>query len=126
MGEVYRAVDTNLGREVAIKILPDVFASDPERLARFEREAQTLASLNHSNIAQIYGFEQVGGIHVLVMELVEGETLSDRIARGPMPLDGGARHRQANDRSARSRARDRASSIATSNRPTSRSPRMER
>jgi Tol biopolymer transport system component len=87
MGEVYRALDTNLGRQVAIKILPDIFASDPERLARFEREAKTLATLNHSNIAQIYGFEKADGIRVLVMELVEGETLADRIARGPVPLN---------------------------------------
>ena len=87
MGEVYRALDTNLGRQVAIKILPDIFASDPERLARFEREAKTLATLNHSNIAQIYGLEKADGIRVLVMELVEGETLADRIARGPVPLN---------------------------------------
>jgi hypothetical protein len=76
MGEVYRATDTTLGRLVAIKILPDAFASDPERLARFEREAKTLASLNHPNIAAIYGFEKSAGLHALVMELVEGGDLS--------------------------------------------------
>ena len=87
MGEVYRALDTNLGRQVAIKILPDTFAHDPERLARFEREAKTLASLNHPNIAQIYGLEKSDGVRALVMELVEGPTLADRIAQGPIPLD---------------------------------------
>src|SRR5438093_12747186 len=81
MGEVYRARDTKLHRDVAIKVLPDLFASDPERLARFEREAQVLASLNHPNIAAIYGVED----GALVMELVEGETLADRIACGPLP-----------------------------------------
>jgi eukaryotic-like serine/threonine-protein kinase len=87
MGEVYRGTDTNLGRQVAIKVLPEAFASDPERLARFEREAKTLAALNHSNIAHIYGFEKADGIRALVMELVEGDTLADRIARGPIPVD---------------------------------------
>ena len=87
MGEVYRALDTNLGRQVAIKILPDTFAHDPERLARFEREAKALAALNHPNIAQIYGFEKTEGIRALAMELVEGGTLADRIARGRIPID---------------------------------------
>ncbi|MDP3717936.1 MAG: protein kinase [Acidobacteriota bacterium] len=90
MGEVYRAVDANLGRSVAIKVLPDAFAQDPERLARFEREAKTLASLNHSNIAQVFGLEKGGTdlrMRALVMELVEGPTLADRIAKGPIPLD---------------------------------------
>ena len=87
MGEVYRATDTTLGRQVAIKILPDAFASDPERLARFEREAKTLASLNHPHIAAIYGFEKSAGMHALVMELVEGPTLADRVAQGPISLD---------------------------------------
>ena len=87
MGQVYRAMDTTLGRQVAIKILPDAFASDPERLARFEREARTLASLNHPHIAAIYGFEKSAGMHALVMELVEGEDLSQRIARGAIPFD---------------------------------------
>src|SRR5258705_3233375 len=87
MGEVYLAIDTALGRQVAIKILPDAFAADPERLARFEREAKTLASLNHPHIAAIYGFEKSAGMHALVMELVEGPTLADRIAQGPISLD---------------------------------------
>src|SRR5262245_16162043 len=86
MGEVYRATDTNLGRDVAIKVLPEAFAQDPERVARFEREAKTLASLNHPNIAGIYGLEKSQGTYALVMELVEGETLADRISRGPIPL----------------------------------------
>jgi Tol biopolymer transport system component len=85
MGEVYRALDTTLARQVAIKVLPVAFASDFERLARFEREAKTLAALNHVNIAQIYGFEQVDGVRALVMELVDGETLAERIARAPIP-----------------------------------------
>ena len=83
MGEVYRARDTKLGRDVAIKILPRVFTSDPDRLARFEREARMLASLNHPHIGAIYGLEDVDGMRALVLELVEGETLADRIARGP-------------------------------------------
>jgi eukaryotic-like serine/threonine-protein kinase len=87
MGEVYRATDTTLGRQVAIKLLPDAFAADVERLARFEREAKTLASLNHPHIAAIYGFEKSGGAYALVMELVEGDDLSQRIARGAIPLD---------------------------------------
>ena len=87
MGQVFRAMDTTLGRQVAIKILPDAFASDPERMSRFEREAKTLASLNHPHIAAIYGFEKSSGLHALVMELVEGEDLSQRIARGAIPLD---------------------------------------
>ena len=86
MGEVYRARDTKLNRDVALKILPDAFASDPDRLARFTREAQTLASLNHSNIAAIYGIEESGDLRALVMELVEGEDLSAHIGRGPIPL----------------------------------------
>jgi Tol biopolymer transport system component len=87
MGEVYRARDTRLDRDVAIKILPAAFASDSDRIARFQREAKTLAALNHSNIAQVFGLEQVGDSHALVMELVAGEDLSDRIARGPIPID---------------------------------------
>ena len=75
MGEVYRARDTKLNRDVALKILPDAFANDPDRLARFTREAQTLAALNHPNIAAIYGLEESGGVRALVMELVEGEDL---------------------------------------------------
>jgi serine/threonine-protein kinase len=87
MGAVYRATDTSLGRQVAIKVLPDAFAAKPDRLARFEREAKTLASLNHPHIAAIYGFEKSAHQHALVMELVEGEDLSQRIARGAIPLD---------------------------------------
>src|SRR6188768_2520332 len=83
MGEVYRARDTKLNRDVAIKVLPDLFALDPERLARFTREAQTLASLNHPNIAAIYGVED----RALIMELVEGQTLAERIKQGPIPLE---------------------------------------
>jgi Tol biopolymer transport system component len=87
MGAVYRATDTSLGRQVAIKVLPDVFAQDAERLARFEREAKTLASLNHPNIAAVYGLESSGSVRALVMELVSGEDLSQRIARGAIPID---------------------------------------
>src|SRR5499426_2790767 len=87
MGEVYRARDTRLKRDVALKILPESFATDPERLARFQREAEVLASLNHPNIAAIHGLEEADGTRALVMELVEGETLADRITRGPLPID---------------------------------------
>ena len=87
MGQVFRARDTKLDRDVAIKILPEAFAHDADRLARFQREAKTLASLNHPNIAGIYGLEESGGVTALVMELVEGEDLSQRIARGAIPLD---------------------------------------
>ncbi len=87
MGEVYRARDTKLNREVALKLLPEVFASDTDRLSRFTREAQTLASLNHPHIAQIYGLEESHGVRALVMELIEGDDLSNRIARGPIPID---------------------------------------
>src|SRR4030095_12153487 len=87
MGEVYRARDTRLDRDVAIKILPEAFAADAERVARFQREAKVLASLNHPNIAIIHGLEQTDGAHALVMELVEGEDLAQRIACGAIPLD---------------------------------------
>jgi len=92
MGEVYRATDTKLGRDVALKLLPDAFAADPERLARFEREAKLLASLNHPGIAHLYGFDAVTledgtRAHVLVMELVEGEDLAARLKRGAIPVD---------------------------------------
>ena len=87
MGEVYRARDTKLNRDVALKVISDTFALDPDRVARFTREAQVLASLNHPHIAAIYGFEDSGAIHALVLELVEGETLADRIARGPIQID---------------------------------------
>ena len=86
MGVVYRAHDTKLQRDVALKVLPESFARDPERLTRFQREAQLLASLNHPNIAQIYGFEEVDGSGCIVMELVDGETLSERLKRGPFPI----------------------------------------
>src|SRR5712691_10481776 len=79
MGEVYRARDTKLNRDVAIKVLPDLFASDPERLARFQREAQVLASLNHPNIAHIHGLEESQSIRALVMEFVDGPTLAERM-----------------------------------------------
>ena len=105
MGEVYRARDTTLGRDVALKTLPASFAGDPERLARFEREAKTLASLNHPHIAQIYGFERAGDTCALVMELVEGEDLSQRIARGALPLDEARADREADRRGARRGAR---------------------
>jgi len=87
MGEVYRASDTKLHRDVAIKLLPEVFASDPDRMARFSREAQVLASLSHPNIAAIHGLEDSGGRRALVMELVEGETLAERLKKGPLPLE---------------------------------------
>ena len=87
MGEVYRAEDTNLSREVAIKVLPEQFTQDPQRLARFEREAKLLASLNHPNIAAIYGFEKADGVHFLALELVPGETLQERVAKGPVPVE---------------------------------------
>jgi serine/threonine-protein kinase len=87
MGEVYRATDTHLNRLVAVKVLPEAFNRDSERLARFEREAKTLATLNHPNIAAIHGFEKSSGTHALVMELVEGPTLAERIAQGPLPVD---------------------------------------
>jgi Tol biopolymer transport system component len=85
MGEVWRATDTSLGREVALKVLPEVFAEDAERRARFEREAKLLANLNHPNIATLYGLEEIEGHHLLVMELIEGEDLAERVARGPIP-----------------------------------------
>jgi len=87
MGEVYRARDTKLNRDVALKILPDAFAIDGDRIARFRREAQVLASLNPPNIAAIYGFEDSGSAHALVLELVDGPTLADRIAKGAIPFD---------------------------------------
>src|SRR5687767_15764039 len=87
MGEVYQARDTALNRQVAIKLLLPAVAGDPDRLVRFQREARVLASLNHPHIAQVHGFEDAGGRHALVMELVEGPTLADRIARGPIPID---------------------------------------
>ena len=103
MGEVYRARDTRLKCDVALKILPGAVATDEDRLARFQREAEVLAALNHPNIAAIYGLEECNGLRALVMELVEGETLAERTARGAIPFDealpiaariaGGARNR---------------------------------
>ena len=87
MGEVYQARDTKLNRDVALKVLPDLFASDPDRLARFQREAQLLASLNHPNIGAIYGLEESDGIQALALELIEGPTLADRIADGPLSIE---------------------------------------
>ncbi len=107
MGEVYRARDTKLNRLVAIKVLLPAVANDPDRLARFSREAQFLASLNHPHIAQIHGLEDTGGLHALVMELVEGPTLADRIAQGAIPIDEALADRDADRRGARSGARAR-------------------
>jgi serine/threonine protein kinase len=87
MGEVYRATDTKLKRQVAIKVLPASVSGDAERLARFQREAEVLASLNHPNIAAIHGLEESDGVKALVMELVEGPILADRIAQGAIPMD---------------------------------------
>ena len=87
MGEVYQARDTKLDRDVALKVLPEAFTSDPDRLARFEREAKVLASLNHPNIGSIYGLEEAEGVKALVLELIEGPTLADRIKQGPIPID---------------------------------------
>jgi len=87
MGEVYQARDRKLDRDVAVKVLPEEFARDTDRVARFQREAKLLASLNHPNIAAIYGLEESEGTSYLVLELVEGETLADRIKRGPIPVE---------------------------------------
>src|SRR3990170_7164495 len=87
MGEVYRAWDSKLERDVALKLLPEIFARDPERVARFKREAKLLASLNHPNIATIHGLEESNGSHFLVMELVEGETLAEQVRRGSVEID---------------------------------------
>ena len=117
MGEVYRATDSRLKREVAIKVLPAAFTEDKERLARFEREAQLLAQLHHPNIASIFGLEESGGVQALVMELVDGPTLAERLEAGPLPF------RRAFLSRCRSRKRSkkpttRGSSIATSSRRT--------
>ncbi len=87
MGEVYRATDTKLNRDVALKILPQQFASDSQRMARFQREAEVLASLDHPNIGQIYGIEEAGRTKALVLQLIEGPTLAERIAQGPIPVE---------------------------------------
>ena len=104
MGEVYRARDTRLRRDVAIKVLPESFADDPDRLARFQREAQVLASLNHPNIGGIHGLEESGGARDLVMELVEGKSF-ERIARGPLPIDEALRSRSKSPRRWKRRTR---------------------
>ena len=87
MGEVYRATDTKLNRDVALKILPEQFASDTQRMGRFQREAEVLASLDHPNIGQIYGIEEAGQTKALVLQLIEGPTLAERIAQGPIPVE---------------------------------------
>jgi serine/threonine protein kinase len=87
MGEVYRARDTHLHRDVAVKILPETFAADPDRVARFEREARTLATLNHPHIAQVFGLEKTAGLVAIIMELVEGDDLAARLSRGPIEVD---------------------------------------
>src|ERR1039458_2292397 len=87
MGEVYRARDPRLARDVALKVLPEAFAADSERMARFEREAKVLASLNHPNVAAIYGLEESNSVRALVLELVEGQTLAERILQGPIPVE---------------------------------------
>ena len=86
MGEVYRARDTKLGREVAVKVLPSAVASDSEKIARLERARRLLGAVNHPNIATLHGLEEADGVHFLVMELIEGETLAERIADGPLPM----------------------------------------
>src|SRR5215831_11274108 len=87
MGDVYQARDSRLGRSVAIKLLPEAFARDPDRIARLEREARVLASLNHTNIAAVHGLEEAGGRTFVVMEMVSGETLAERIRRGPLSVE---------------------------------------
>jgi len=106
MGEVYRARDTKLGRDVALKVLPPLFTADRDRLARFEREARLLATLNHPHIGAIYGLEEADGIRALVLELVEGGTLADRLAPGPIPLKEALNDRSADCRRAGCRARE--------------------
>ena len=113
MGQVYRATDTKLNRQVALKILPEAIADDPDRLARFQREAQVLASLNHPGIAVIYGIEESDDTRALVLELVEGQTLAGRIAKGPISLDE-ALSRQPAWQRLDGRSRTRARSIGSS------------
>jgi len=120
MGEVYRARDTTLGREVAIKILPTAVATDPDRSARFAREATMLASLNHPHIAQVYGFERAGDTRALVMELVEGEDLARRLTRGALRLNEALPIGRQIAEASKPRMMP-ASSIATSSLRTSRS-----
>jgi len=87
MGEVYRARDTRLHRDVAIKVLPEAFTSHPGRLERLEREARVLASLNHPNIASVFGLEENGSVRGIILELIEGPTLADRLLHGPVPVE---------------------------------------
>ena len=116
MGEVYRAQDTTLKREVAIKVLPEQFTQDTERLARFQREAQVLASLNHPNISAIHSLEHSDGVHFLAMELVEGETLAERVAKGPLAVEEVL---EISRQIAEALEAAQGSSIATSSRPIS-------
>ena len=120
MGQVYQATDTKLKRQVALKTLPEAFSADPERLARFQREAEVLASLNHPNIAAIHGLEESEGIRALVLELVEGPTLADRIKQGPVPLTRPCPLPSRSPRRWKPHTKP-ASFTAISNRPTSRS-----
>ena len=113
MGEVYRARDGKLNRDVAIKVLPEAVAEDAERLARFQREAQVLASLNHPHIAAIYGIEKTGNLEALVLELVEGETLAEKIAAGPAADRRGPRDRAPDRGRARGARTRRGSSTGT-------------
>ena len=119
MGEVYQAKDRKLGRDVAIKVLPEEFAKDADRVARFQREAKVLASLNHPNIAAIYGLEESGGTNFLVLELVEGDTLADRIKAGPVPVEE-AMTLPCKSLKPSKRPMKRESSTATSSQPISR------
>jgi serine/threonine protein kinase len=122
MGEVYRARDSRLDRHVAIKILRETFAHDADRLARFDPEAKTLAALNHPHIASIYGVEDVAGSRALILELVDGRTLADRVAIGPLRVDEAVAIAHEIRSSMRSKPRmKQASSIGTSNQRTSRS-----
>ncbi len=105
MGEVYRAHDTTLGRDVAIKILPSVFTTDADRRARFDREARVLAALNHPHIGAIYGVQETDGVRALVLELVEGDTLADRIATGALPFKRRCRSRARSPRRSKRRTR---------------------
>ena len=117
MGEVFRGRDTKLKRDVAIKVLPEIFSRDRERVNRFVREAEVLASLNHPNIGTIYDFQEAEGIRFLVLELVEGETLAERIQRGPIPADEALQIARPICKPWR-RLTIRGSFIATSNQPT--------
>ena len=118
MGEVYRAHDPKLNRDIALKVLPELFAVDLDRVARFKREAQVLASLNHPHIAAIYGFEEAHGVQALALELIEGPTLADRIAQGPIPVDERCRSRGRSRRRSKQPTSEGLSTV-TSSRPIS-------